>query len=452
MFFPSYQRIVALSIGSLLLFFTACSPDPLPESVSLDAELTDLLVAASPTGDLAGFQLPNPDDLANIPQDPRNPLTPEKIKLGQLLYHETGLAIAPKQEIGRMTYSCASCHFAEAGFQAGRVQGIGEGGLGIGLRGEGRIHDAAYIIDSIDVQPIRTPTTLNSAYQENMLWNGQFGATGVNVGTEEEWTPYTPKAVNHLGYEGLETQAIAGLTVHRLNIDDALLEQGNYRAMFDAAFANVPTTERYTREYVGLAIAAYERTLMATDAPFQKWLRGDNGAMTEVEKQGAMLFFDKAECGTCHTGPALNSMAFYALGMKDLHENAEEIFQVKSEHDKGRGGFTGRQDEWYQFKVPQLYNLEDSPFLGHGGTFRNIRDVVAYKNIARPEKDNLPFVRLAKEFHPLQLTETEIDDITAFLSSALYDPNLKRYEPEALPSGLCFPNNDPMSKDDMGCD
>ena len=55
-----------------------------------------------------------------------------------MLYHETGLGISPKLDIGKETYSCASCHFAAAGFQAGRFQGIGEGGLGFGVNGEGR--------------------------------------------------------------------------------------------------------------------------------------------------------------------------------------------------------------------------------------------------------------------------------------------------------------------------
>ncbi|MFK7933723.1 MAG: cytochrome-c peroxidase [Saprospiraceae bacterium] len=435
----------------LVLSFGACVPEP--TLAPLDAELTEVLNQHSPTDDLMVFQLPTATDLANIPQDPNNPLTPAKVELGQLLYHETGLALASKQEMGKMTYSCASCHFAAAGFQAGRVQGIGEGGLGIGQRGEGRVPHRLYADTDFDVQPIRTPTVLNTAFQEAMLWNGQFGATGVNVGTEANWTANTPKAINHLGYEGLESQAIAGLTVHRLKIDDELLDRTNYRAMFDLAFSDIPVAERYTLERVGLAIAAYERTLLATEAPFQRWLRGEHNALDAIEKRGALLFFGKAECGTCHTGPALNSMAFYALGMEDLYACSEETFQTAGlGHDKGRGGFTGRMEEWYQFKVPQLYNLTDSPFYGHGSSFRTLREVVEYKNIARPQKVNLQNGRLASEFHSLQLTEVEIDDITAFLSTALYDSNLSRYEPSTLPSGLCFPNNDSMSKQERGCD
>ena len=82
---------------------------------------------------------------------------------------------------------------------------------------------------------------------------------------------------------------------------------------------------------------------------------------------------------------------------------------------------------------------------------RSIRDVVEYKNEAVPEKTAIPAAQLSDEFVPLNLTNREIDALVAFIENALYDPNLSRYEPEALPSGQCFPNADPMSQDDLGC-
>ena len=143
--------------------------------------LEDLLLTSQSATGLDHFILPASTDFAKIPQDPNNPITTEKVELGKHLYHETGLAISPKLEAGRFSYSCASCHHSRAGFQAGRKQGIGEGGLGFGLAGAGRQPDSRYLLDSIDVQPIRTPTVLNTAYQKNTLWNGQFGATELNV-------------------------------------------------------------------------------------------------------------------------------------------------------------------------------------------------------------------------------------------------------------------------------
>ena len=140
------------------------------------------------------------------------------------------------------TYSCASCHFASAGFQAGRFQGIAEGGTGFGINGESREANIQYLEEDLDVQPVKSPSVMNTAYQKIMLWNGQFGATGLNTGTESAWTFDTPKETNFLGFEGVETQAIAGLKVHRMDIDEdnSVIEDLGYKTMFDEAFSNVP--------------------------------------------------------------------------------------------------------------------------------------------------------------------------------------------------------------------
>lgn len=88
---------------------------------------------------MSAFILPDSDDFDNIPQDMSNPLTAEKIALGQMLYHETALATEGVNESRSGTWSCASCHHAASGFKAGIPQGIGEGGEGFGLTGEGRV-------------------------------------------------------------------------------------------------------------------------------------------------------------------------------------------------------------------------------------------------------------------------------------------------------------------------
>lgn len=167
----------------------ACTPEP----QDLDVLLEERLASTSTTNSIAGYLLPDSEDLSAIPQDPNNPLTAEKVALGQLLYHETGIAVNPKYASNAGTYSCASCHHAAGGFQAGKAQGIAEGGMGFGQQGEGRDRNPEFPGDSLDVQPIRSPSVLNAAYQEVMLWNGQFGATGLNANTQASWTEGTPK-------------------------------------------------------------------------------------------------------------------------------------------------------------------------------------------------------------------------------------------------------------------
>lgn len=431
----------------------ACQKDDEPTQMdSLDLRLETALKASSPTRDLDHFTMPASNAFERIPQDPRNKLTPEKVSLGKLLYHETKLAIHPKYKEGEFCYSCSSCHHVGAGFQAGVRQGIGDGGLGFGTAGELRLPDAIYALDSLDVQPIRTPTAMNGAYQEVTLWNGQFGATGPNAGTESLWTPGTPKETNVLGYHGLETQAIAGLKVHRMGISEAITENQEYAEMFERAFPAELEETRFTRETAGLAIAAYERTLLANQAPFQRWLKGDNTALSDDAKEGAILFFGSAGCVSCHTGPALNSMEFRALGMPDLLGPGIYGSQPSTGAHRGRADFTGSARDEFKFKVPQLYNLTDSKFYGHGGTFRSVREVIEYKNKAIPSKIEVPHYQLAEEFKPLNLSDQQIDYLVSFIEEGLYDPELIRYVPESLPTGACFPNADLQSKLDLKCD
>lgn len=439
-----------LPVIACALLLVGCDDD---ETTSLDTQLTQVLDEVGGTKGKDYFVLPESTDYANIPQDANNPITAEKVTLGQALFHETALGINPTKAEGKDTYSCASCHHAGAGFQAGVKQGIGEGGSGFGSAGAGRIPNSNYAETELDVQPIRTPSAMNGAYQHLMLWNGQFGGTGDNLGTEANWTVGTPKETNNLGYEGLETQAIAGLSVHRMDVDKDVLFPYGYKALFDAAFPTVAEADRYTLETAGLAIAAYERTIMANQAPFQKWLAGDNSAMSDNEKEGALLFFGKGNCASCHTGPALSSMEFHALGMNDLDGNG--VYGVGTgdvaDAGKGRGSFTGRAADMFKFKVPQLYNMTNSPFFGHGGNFSSLRDVIAYKNAAVPQNSKVPTSQLAADFKALDLTSAEIDLITEFLEKSLLDNNLSRYEPASLPSGYCFPNADNQSKTDLGC-
>ena len=447
------MKKLLILIAIISPFFYSCTNEPdLVDDYDIDLE--NVLKSESPDGSTQFFKFPESDDFDAIPQDPKNAITSEKVMLGKLLFHESGLGVNPTKGFGKGTFSCASCHFAGAGFQAGRFQGLGEGGIGFGVNGEGRMKGPLYNGDEVDSQPVRTPSAMNGADQKNMLWNGQFGATGANLGYENQFTEGTPKEANNLGYEGLEIQAIAGLGVHRLKVTGDVVTELGYREMFDAAFSDFDEDERYSQETAGLAIAAYERTLLANQAPFQKWLGGDKLAMSESEKRGAILFFDKAECVACHTGPALNTNDYYALGMKNLDQCPEEVFNANpmSGGNLGRGGFTGEEKDNYKFKVPQLYNLSDSPFYGHGSSMRSIRKVIEYKNLAIPENAEVPLGQLAFEFVPIGLTQPEIDDLTAFVKNALYDPNLLRYQPETVNSGNCIPVSDPLASNQLGCD
>jgi len=431
----------------LLILFAGAACDTSSTLPGNDPELDGILereVTLNGLRPLSAFILPDETDLAALPQDPQNPLTPEKVALGKLLFHETGLATNPLHPASAGTYSCATCHHADAGFQAGRQQAIADGGIGWGQRGEGRRPNPAYAARDLDVQPLRSPSALNSGYQRVIMWSGNLGANGVNAQFTGPWPEDSGESANYLGYDGLESQAIAGLRAHRMNRfeESPLATNSTYQALWQQVWPG----QDIARERVGLTIAAYERTLVANHAPWQRWLRGDVGAMTDAEKRGAILYFGKANCSDCHTGPALSQMAFYSLGMPDMPG-----IDASGAGARGRGSFTGRESDDFTFKVPQLYNLADSPFYGHGGTFSSLEEVVEYYNMGIPAK-GLPDGRVTQQFHPLQLTHDEVVDLVAFLRGALRDPDLDRYVPEILPSGNCFPANDPEARRDLGCD
>lgn len=423
--------------------------------------LVEAIERASPTNSIDFYLLPDSDDFENIPQDPMNPITSDKVEIGKFIYHDPAFA-TEGVAIRAQTWSCASCHHARAGFKSGMVQGLGEGGEGFGLKGEARSwYNSEIGVQDADVQPVTSPTTLNVAYQDVMLWNGALGnsANGVvnaAIDPDRLMTEGTPKIANKEGLSGIETQAIAGTGVHRLLGFPPELEESSYYQMLLEAFPE------YSRDQLhkgsARAIAAFERTILANQSPFQLWLRGDGSAMTEQQIRGGEIFFDTGGCAGCHQGPALSSPVgatademFFAVGFHDLDINDDIIGDVPDGVRLGRGGFTGDTLDYYKFKVPQLYNLADIPVFGHGGSFSSIREVVEYKNNGRAQND-VSRNYLDYRFFPLGLSENEINDLVIFLEEALRDPNLMRYQPDSLPSGLCIINNDSTSRTDLGCD
>jgi len=427
----------------------SCQQDALPDP--LDTRLERRLSELSPNGSLDYFQLPNSDtELGRVPAGVGNPLTPEKIALGRMLFFETGLAAEARHESGEGTYSCGSCHVPSAGFMPGRKQGIADGGVGFGANGESRGRLLGYEETELDVQGARPLSVLNTAFVTNSTWSGKFGANHVNEGTEYAWVG--DAEINEMGLDGLESQIIEGFLLHRMRTTAGWLDSLGYTEMYDAAFADFPESERYNALTSSFAIAAYLRSLTTTEAPFQRWVRGEREAMSRIEKEGALVFFSKAGCYRCHKGAALSSNEFHALGVRDLYESGAFNTGPDDIRNFGRGGFTGREEDMFKFKVPQLYNMKDSPFYFHGSSRHSLRAVVDYFNAGEPANERVPESQISPYFHPLQLTEAEKAALVEFLEHSLYDPNLERFVPDEVLSGNCFPNNDPLSREQLGCE
>lgn len=442
---------VATSILGLIVVLNACTKDRMPTLVELDNQLENSIQGKSPNGTLDFYVLPNENDLHLIPQDPKNPLTPQKVELGKLMYHDKGLGQDPMKEAGRGTYSCASCHVSEAGFRPGNFQGIADGGVNFGIGGEDRVKNTLYSDDELDVQSARPLSMVNVAYVSNTFWNGQFGGGNVNEGTEDVWDLRDDTELNHLGFEGIETQNMDGLIAHRITINKELLDEYGYTFLFDQVFADVPVEERYTITTASLAFSAYIRTILANRAPFQDWLKGDREALGYEEKKGALLFFEKAQCIQCHYNQNLGSAEFHALGVTDMDQIPSYNTSPDDRRNLGRGGFTLQPEDNYRFKVPGIYNLQGANFYFHGASKTSIRDLVEYKNAAQSENSRVPQDLISSKFKPIGLTEEEKNHLIAFLENGLQDRDLKRYVPTSVLSGNCFPNADEASQLDLGC-
>jgi len=441
--------LLILSVPCFLII-NGCTEDRVDFSANLDFELDKAISRYSPTGNTDFYILPDETDLARIPQDSKNPLTPEKVQLGKFLFFETGLAMDAKYGSAMGTYSCASCHIPEKGFRPDNVQGIADGGMGYA---EHRHMNPEYMEFDLDVQEARPLNLINVAFVKNTAWNGQFGAGGANVGTEDVWSERLDTRRNNLGYEGLETQNIQGVTTHRMLINEEIVEAFGYKDLFDKCFPEYSGANRYSKITGSLAISAYLRTVISNEAPFQDWLKGDRGALTVEEKRGALLFFGEANCNRCHYNQNLGSGEFHALGVNDMdmHPESVKADNPVARRNLGRGGFTKKDADLYKYKVPGIYNIGDADFYFHGSSAQTLEELIEYKNLAVKENDRVPDTHMSKKFTPLNLDEQEKSDLITFIERSLKDPNLLRYQPNEVKSGFCFPNNDEVSQNYLDC-
>ncbi len=438
------NRVIYL-LAFAVLFLASCSKESDKE---LDQDLSRLMNLMSPTGSADYYIMPESSEYNKLPnQDPNNPITAEKVALGKKLFFETGLAQIPNQELCYETYSCSSCHLPEKGFLPGAMQGIADGAAGFGHLGDGRHKVLSYDESDLDAQGNRPMTVMNVTYMTNTLWSGTFGANDLNVGTEDAW--HGLAEVNHTGYAGLEAQNIEGFDLHRLDINDKVLYEFGYAELFDKAFPDFPEEERYSPVTASFAMGAYLRSILTNKAPFQDYLKGNTKALTNRQKEGAIVFYGKAGCVSCHSSPSFSSMNFFALGTKDMYEIGGLNTSANDERIKGRGMFTGNPDDDFKFKVPQLYNLKDYVTFFHGSSKTSIEDVIDFKVKAKSEN---PFVQDSEvALIPRDLSDDEKYALADFLRNALHDNDMLRYKPKSIPSGYCFPNNDHESKKDMGC-
>ena len=307
-----------------------------------------------------------PTGLSAVPYPVRNPPTPEKIALGAKLFSDPRLSID-----GAM--SCASCHDPAHAFTNPKPP-VRPGVIDTRLRRD-------------------VPSLLNVAYATPLHHDG--------------------------GEPSLEAQMLAPLfnaaemgNTTFDDLSDRLAALAEYRNAFDKVFASRPTSEN-----LGHALAAFERSLIAADSPFDRWSAGgDEAALSPEASSGFKLFTGKAGCAACHPIDAQSAIfsanAFVNTGVGYMSEARRAAETPEALSDRGREEITHKREDRYKFRTPTLRNVAlTAPYM-HDGSLKTLDDVIAYYNAGGsvdPEQD--------ARVKPLGLTEAEQKQLLAFLKS-----------------------------------
>lgn len=339
----------------------------------------------------------------NTPLD--NPSDPAKEELGRLLFWDPILS-------GDKDVACATCHHPDFGYAENLDISIGVNGVGLGsLR---HFNDG----NSIPFVARNSQSILNSAF------NGMDEAGN--------YDPASAPMFWDLRANSLEEQALMpvmnfeemrGHNYSEEEIIDVVIDRlrdiPEYQRLFTEVFNE---TSAIDAENVSKALAAFQRTLIAIDSPYDRYIAGDSSAMTSQQIEG-MRAFERVGCAECHSGPMFSDFQVHVLGVQDntkLHES-----------DLGLDGS-------YAFRTPTLRNLEYTAPYMHNGVVSSLENVLRFYNGGRRGIQRNPEVgRNDRDilFRRLNNVNNNSRAIIAFLD-ALNDENFDKVIPDAVPSGL----------------
>ncbi|MBB4010579.1 cytochrome-c peroxidase [Allorhizobium taibaishanense] len=311
-------------------------------SIRLCVILVALPLNWSFAGDRNDFKRP-----VDIPYRDVTPYSPQLATLGKMLFFDPRLS-------GAQNMTCASCHNPSFGFEVPVKTPVGAANQSL---------------------PRQAPTVLNAAWVSPLFWDGRAPT--------------------------LESQAEGPITAAgEMNgkFDDIvknLSQIHDYNAWFKEVFPR----DGMTKENMLIAIATYERTVVTTWSPFDRWVDGDEEAISADAKRGFGLFTGKAGCSACHAGWNFTDNKFHDVGLpdEDIGRGKYEPENIKAQH---------------AFKTPGLRNtLYRAPYM-HDGSLATLSDVIQHYEsggVGRPS--------LADAMFPFSLDTSERADLLAFLKT-----------------------------------
>ncbi len=400
---------------------------------------------------------------------PGPPADQAKITLGQMLFFDKELG-------GSRDTSCATCHHPLMHTSDGLSLPIGVGGQGLGagrVRGNGR-----------ELVPRNSPEVFNRGAPEwvTMFWDGRISGSpemgyanpagmmlphGLdNVLAVQAMFPPT----SHSEMRGLPGDVDVFGEVNELAIfpdDDPagvwqalmarLLAIPEYVRLFRAAYPEVSADE-LGFQHAANAIAAYEAaTWTFDDSPWDAYLAGDDSALSNAEKRGALLFYGEARCAVCHAGNLLTDQGYHNIGVPQLGPGKDDELPL----DFGRWHVTNNPEDKFAFRTPPLRNVALTGPWMHNGAYTSLEAALRHHLDAAAALQGYDPAQLAPGLEetcqeddgtiqsilqtldplildPIELSEAQIADLLAFLN-ALTSPSaidLREAIPNAVPSGL----------------
>jgi cytochrome c peroxidase len=290
-----------------------------------------------------------------VPEPASNKTTPARVALGKALFFDPRLS-------GSNWISCATCHNPALGWSDGLPTGIGDG---------------------MHALKRATPTILNSAFSKILMWDGRARDL-------EEQALGPVAAVVEMN------QDIPGLVAKLSRIE-------GYAQMFENAYPK----EGISGATIAKAIAAFERTVLSTESPFDRWRKGDSKAVSASAKRGFALFTGKADCVACHQGYNFNDDGFHNIGLK----------AISAEEDLGRYAHRKVNVARGAFKTPTLRDVAlSSPYM-HNGIYQTLEEVVEHYDRGGDVKEHLD-----PNMKALGLSGPEKADLVEFMKSLTGKP------------------------------
>ena len=379
----------------------------------------------------------------------------KQAEIGRLLFFDKILS-------GNKNISCSTCHHPSLGTSDGLSLGVGEGGVGLGPKrtsgtGTARIEKRV---------PRNAPALWNLGAKEVsiLMHDGRISIgddyeNGFNT-PGEEWLPEglnsllaaqalfpLTSATEMAG--GSEENEVAGAVNDRIDYGWPIVAKRvrtlpQYGGMFVEAFDHIETPDQVTITEIANALAAFVGTeFRSYDSALDRYLSGDKTALSTSAKRGMDLFYGKADCADCHSGPLLSDQKFHALALPAFGPGRTRRFDPMV-RDVGRMGESDRLEDAYRFRTPSLRNVALTAPYGHNGAYQTLRQMLAHhldpsgmradwqpedaQLVSAPwlapidfvaQADRLEMARLAasQEIDLPRLSEDEVEDILAFLDS-----------------------------------